>query len=215
MKLNIKNYYKSLIYPQGKIHTQYLSFIKWSFATNYIISIQTILGTHSMLSSVCEQKTELTVTVNYISKDILGQIGGILLINKYSKKIDKNTNNFIKYNIMPIQQLSIFTECITPILPNNYFIPIASLANVGKNITFTGFAAINAIIIQKLSIDKDNIGEIYSKLTIVNTISTTLGMSTGLLIAGLIPDHHLRLLIMPILYLLRYYTYKKSIEGLI
>ena len=105
-------------------------------------------------------------------------------------------------------------ECSTPLLPLYTFMPIAGLANIGKNISFTGIGAINARVIQKLAQD-NNIGEIYAKISILNTLGSTLGMIMGLFIASQIPCHSHRLCLMPVLTLLRVYTYRKALKGLI
>jgi hypothetical protein len=89
-----------------------------------------------------------------------------------------------------------------------------SLGNIGKNISFTGFGAINARIIQKLAVD-NNIGEIYSRLTVINTIGSSIGMCIGLGLVAKIPDHTMRMGLIPILGAARVYTFNKSVESLI
>lgn len=213
MLLRIRNSLKSCVYPQGNVHTRYGAYVGWSFISNFAVSVETVLSTHSMLSAVGVASNELTVSTNYIGKDIIGQVGGMLYINHIGHKADKEPKKFIRYS-MGIQQLSILAECATPLLSQQYFLPTAAIANMGKNISFTGFGAINATIIPKLAID-GNIGEIYAKLTVVNTLGSTLGMGVGLAITAYIPDHGTRLALMPLLGLIRYYSYTRSIEGLI
>lgn len=208
----IINTMRRCIYPHGKVHVKYGSYLRWSFVSNLIISIESVLSTHSMLSAVGAANTEMVVSINYIGKDIIGQIGGMIFINRFGQKVDKEPKKFIKY-AMTIQQISLLAECSTPLLPVDYFLPIASTANMGKNISFTGFGAINATIIPKLALD-NNIGEIYAKLSIVNTLGSTLGMGIGLSIATFIPDHETRLCLMPILGVMRYYTYKIGINKI-
>ena len=82
------------------------------------------------------------------------------------QKADKDPSKFIKYS-MAFQQSAIFIECATPLLPISTFIPVAGLANIGKNIAFTGIGAVNAKIITKLA-EEDNIGEIYAKISVLN-----------------------------------------------
>ena len=115
---------------------------------------------------------------------------------------------------MAFQQTSVFMECATPMLPISTFIPVAGLANVGKNIAFTGIGAVNAKIIATLAED-NNVGEIYAKISVLNTLGSTIGMGLGLVIAAHIPDHTTRLGLMPILTMIRIYSYNKAIEDLI
>jgi len=85
---------KKLIYPRGKVHKNYGKYVGWSCFSNFIISIESVLSTHSMLSVVGQASTELTLSVNYIGKDIVGQIGGLYYMNKMGEKADKELYGF-------------------------------------------------------------------------------------------------------------------------
>jgi len=200
------------LFPNGKIHAKYLNFLKWSSFSNLIISIESVLASHSMLSSFGVNDNS-NLSLNYISKDIVGQMGGLLIMNKISKKIDDEPSKFLKYSMI-FQQTATIAECMTPLFPSSSFIFIASSSNIVKSITFMNFGAINAKVINKLSLDKDNIAEIYTKMTIINTISTSIGMSIGLGITILFPCHYTRLLFLPFLGMLRYYSFYRSIYGI-
>lgn len=208
-----RNKLKLFVYPHGKVDKNYGKYVAWSCFSNFIISIESVLSTHSMLSVVGQSSSELTLSVNYIGKDIVGQIGGLWYMNKMGQKADKEPSKFIKYSMIS-QQIPVFMECATPLLPLNIFIPVAGVANVGKNIAATGLGAVNAKIIQKLACE-NNIGEIYSKISVLNTLGSTIGMGLGLVIAAHIPDHTMRLCLMPILTGIRVYSYQKAINGLI
>lgn len=209
LQSNIKN----IIFPRGKVHNNYSKYVGWSCFSNFIISIESVLATHSMLSVIGQSSTELNISVNYIGKDIIGQLGGLYYMNKMGQKADIDSKKFINYS-MCFQQCSIFMECMTPLLPIYTFIPVAGIANIGKNIAFTGIGAVNAKIINKLAED-NNIGEIYAKITVLNTLGSTIGMGIGLIIAAKLPDHTMRLCLMPFLTSIRIYSYNKAIEGLI
>jgi hypothetical protein len=204
---------KSIIYPTGQVHKHYARYVGWSCLSNTVMSIEGVLSTHSMLSVIGKTSNELTVSVNYIGKDIIGQIGGLFYINRIGKKADKNPISFIKHS-MVLQQSAVLLECSTTLLPVDAFIPVAGIANISKNISSIGFGAVNAKIIQKLAID-DNVGEIYSKISMFNTIGSSLGMGIGLVIVSYLPEHELRIGIIPILAGIRIYSYKKAIEGLV
>lgn len=204
---------KKLIFPHGKVHKNYGKYVGWSCFSNFIISIESVLSTHSMLSVVGQASTELTLSVNYIGKDIVGQIGGLYYMNKMGQKADKDPEKFVKYS-MAFQQTAVFMECATPMLPISMFIPVAGLANVGKNIAATGIGAVNAKIIAKLA-EENNVGEIYAKISVLNTLGSTIGMGLGLAIAAKVPDHSMRMGIMPFLTMIRIYSYNKAIEDLL
>jgi hypothetical protein len=204
---------KSFIYPHGKVHKNYGRYVGWSCFSNFIVSIESVLSTHSMLAMLGQDSNSLTLSVNYIGKDIVGQVGGLYYMNKMGQKADKEPSKFIKY-AMAFQQSSIAMQCATPLLPLPVFIPVAGLANVAMNISFTGFGAVNAKIIQKLA-EEDNIGEIYAKISVLNTIGSSIGMTLGLFVTAQVPDHTMRLGLLPILAGLRIYSYNKAIEDLL
>lgn len=187
-------------------------YIKWSFISNTLISFESVISTHSMLSVVGHASTEAIASYNFIGKDILGQLGGAYIIKKFGSQIDTDTPKFVKKNMI-IQQVSTFAECATPLLPFSAFLPVASISNVGKNICFASFGGVNAKMIQFLSEKNSNIGELYSTLCVVNTLASTLGMILGLILVAYVPSHSLRLVIVPVVGYLRYKSFQKSIED--
>ena len=72
----------------------------------------------------------------------------------------------------------------------------------------------NAKIITKLA-EEDNIGEIYAKISVLNTVGSTIGMGVGLIIAVNLQDHTMRLCLMPFFSVVRIYSYNKAIKELI
>jgi hypothetical protein len=215
LKNNIKQKLQTVIFPQGKVHLSYTKYVKWYLFTNLISSVEFVLSTHSMLSVVGSPVAGNSnmLSINYISKDIIGQLGGLWYMNKMSKTVDKNPRNFSNKSLQ-LEQYAIAIECVTPLLPVYAFVPVAGLCNISKNISYTGFGAINTKIIQMMATD-NNLGEIYSKITILNTLTTSFGMIIGLFITYKIPDHTQRLLLIPFLAWLRIYSYEKTIEDFI
>ena len=199
------------IQPKYKIHKNYNKFIGWNFLSNIVCSSQSVLSTHSMLETVGSASTLNVTTMNYVGKDIIGQIGSIYFLNKFGNYIDKDTKKVVTLCHI-LQQSSMYLECCSPLIGIDYFIISAGFANISKNISFTGFGAINTKIIGKLALE-DNMGEIYTKITMLNTISSTLGMGVGLFICKLLPDSYSRVCILPLFSIIRVYTYKKSIEN--
>tara|TARA_A100001015_G_scaffold321339_1_gene451576 strand:+ start:455 stop:1084 length:630 start_codon:yes stop_codon:yes gene_type:complete len=201
---------KKLIYPEGKCHKNYTSFILWSFATNFIVSIESAMASHSMLIAIGND-SESYRTFNYIAKDIIGQLGALGYISKMSTSADKDPYKFLNYSNF-IQQVGYVTMFTTPLVPA-YFLPLAGCSNILSNMSFIGFGAINARCIKVLAID-DNISEVYAKVGIINMLGSSLGLLSGVGLTVLIPDHHTRLYLTPLLAFLRIYTLNKSIKFL-
>lgn len=86
--------------------------------------------------------------------------------------------------------------------------------NILSNLSSICFGAVNAKCISKLAID-NNIMELYSKITIVNTIGSSIGIILGITLNILIPDDMERSVLIPILGFLKIYTFSKAIKNLI
>jgi hypothetical protein len=95
-----------------------------------------------------------------------------------------------------------------------YFLPVAGVSNILSNISFIGFGAINAKCIQKLATD-ENIGEIYAKISVFNTIGSSVGLFIGLGIITVVPDHYTRMCFIPVLACGRILAFNRAINGLI
>jgi hypothetical protein len=207
---------RKIFYPSGKYNELlYGQYIKWSFLSNIISSTEDSISTHCLLSTLGTVNNDIVVSYNYIGKNLIGQIGGLLFVSKFSNTIDKEQKKHF-YTSIGLNQFSVYIDCFMPFFKfnSNIFLLLAGGSNIMKNISWIGYGAVNASIIQKLSID-NNISEIYSKISIVNTLASSIGMVCGLSIVYYIPCHQTRLSILPILTLIRFYTIRKSTSGLI
>jgi len=205
------NRLRSLFFPTGKVHKKYTNYIGWSFASNVLVSAESAMATHSMLHSIsCDAET--IRTANYIGKDVIGQLGCLAYIAKTGKEADKDPHRFLFYSNVA-QQFAYMSLCATPMSPE-YFLPIAGVSNIFSNVSFIGFGAINAKCIQTLAID-GNVGELYAKISVLNTIGSSIGLVIGLGIITVIPDHSTRLCLIPIFAICRIAAFNKAIDGLI
>jgi hypothetical protein len=132
-----------------------------------INSCASVLSTNSMLSVVTETPSYSDIiSINYIGKDIVGQIGGLYYVLKTGKNADKKPYNYITKGII-FQQISYNLENFLPnIINKNYFLPTLGFTSLLKNISFISIGAVNANNLQKLS-NKESIGELYSKVSII------------------------------------------------
>lgn len=184
---------------------------------NIFAGIESTISTSSMLESsgMCKENVVLsTVSINLIGKDIIGQLMSAPIINKLSKTSDCAPMKNMKINIA-LFEFSTLLECLTPFFPVSYFLLLASVGNIGKNVSFVGIGAFNYSIINKLSTSENNIAELYSKVTIISSLSYSVGMIIGLGIIKYIPCYYTRLGLLPFLGISRYMCIKKSVEGLI
>ena len=215
MEIELENSKKSeiekLFLPSGEVHPEYLKYMFWNSISMIIISAEFFISTHCMLIGTgC---TNLhNISINFIGKDIIGQLGSAIISSKIGKKIDDDVRKYVNVSLA-IEQASTLLECAVPILPVKYYLIFGSISNAGKNISYSATGAVNAKVINRLSPNSDNIAEIYSKMTAVNTITSSLGMSLGLCITRFIKNPRVLLATIPILSGLRFYTFNKAIES--
>lgn len=170
----------------------------YSFFGNILSSIEYSLSSQSMLLAFQAEN----VGLNYLGKDIFGQLGSLVYLVKKSKESDKNPIRFLRHNLI-FQQSAILIENIVPLLPKEYQFPLASVCSVGTNISFASLGSINAKCIQTLSKNND-FGENYSILTISNTLGSTIGMGIGIYLGYKFPNPESRLYFLPIISIIRY-----------
>lgn len=207
----ISNRLRIIFFPNGKYNKLYSQYVGWSFISTVLVSAESAMSTHSLLHAI-NTDSETLRTINYVGKDIIGQLGGLGYMAKMGEKSDKEPLKFLNYSNI-IQQSSYIMICSTPFV-SDYFLPIAGFSNILSNISYTGYGAINAKCVQKLATD-NNIGEIYAKITVINTLGSSIGLILGLGITACLPDHGSRLAILPFLAIGRVYTFNKAIRGLI
>lgn len=200
---------KKLIFPSGGYHKHYLHFIKWSACSNVVVSVQSAIATHEMMN--CITLNPEIASINYIGKDVIGQLGGLLYMTKYTNKIDSNTSKFLNVSHL-VQQISFATLTLCSSAPSEYFIFIAGFSNLLTNISFTGYGAVNAKCISNIS-DGKNIGEIYTKITTLNTLGSTMGLSIGMFINYNVDIHSAYLILFTSVF--RIYSFNRATKPII
>ena len=186
--------------------SRYLAFNSLS---NFCGGINYALSTHSMLNSLSIDNEVMTLSTGFILKDVIGQLGTVTFA--YSKKsVDKSPRKFgNKMNIL--NQFCFFLENLTPFFPQ-FFLPIAGLSNLGKNMSMIGIGSVNVKCMNKLK-NKDELGDSYSKITAQNSVSSSLGMATGVFITTILPSHEERLcFVFPIVSIIQLWSFNKAIS---
>jgi hypothetical protein len=205
-----KSFLRKIFLPKGEVTKDYVKFIGWSFVSTALVSVQTAMSTHSMLDVVGDSSSR---SLNYIGKDIIGQIGGLYYMANVGQKSDKDPVKFLFYSNV-VQQTSYMIMSATPMFSPDLFLPLAGVSNTMSNISFIGYGAINAKCIRSLASD-GNTGEIYSKITTMNTMASSLGLTAGVAICLFIPEPELRTALLPFIGIARVYAFNKAIDGLI
>jgi hypothetical protein len=190
-------------------------YLKWSAINSFSTSVSSVISTNSMLSSIITTPSYTSIiATNYIGKDIVGQVGGLIYAWKTGKHADTQPLKYITKGSL-VMQISFFLENSAPFITNKLFIiPFLGLSSTLKNISFISIGAVNANNLQKIShIDKHSlsIGECYSKAASMNTIASTLGMICGIGVIHFIPSYTIRtLVILPAMSTISIYSLRKA-----
>lgn len=185
-------------------------YIKWMAVNNWTNSTLYVLSANSMLNSIMITPSYTNViATTYIGKDIIGQIGGLIYAFKNGKKADKEPLKYATKGEV-FQQVALILENISPLISNKDFVlPFLGGSSLIKNIAFISCGAVNASNLQRLS--PKHIGEFYSQVAGINTLASTIGMLTGIVILHFIPSYTLRsVLVMPTLNMLAIYSIRKA-----
>jgi hypothetical protein len=222
---NLKGYFEiPLNYKKNILPINYtdkhIHFLKWNFIATVAGSANSALATTRILSSLIPSNSAFIIAYNYIGRDIIGQLGGLLFVSKHANKMDRDGYNYGK-NSSKLMQVSTIMEVGGSFLPPSLLLPCFGLANIGKNVAWIGTGSINAKCLMNLSkiSQKDglvNISEMYAKVSVINTMASTIGLSLGIGLSKLDMVFPFSSLIMsPFFSLVSYYSYKKAIKGVL
>lgn len=197
-------------------------YLKWTAINSFSTSVSSVISTNSMLSSITSEGPSYSsiITANYIGKDIIGQLGGLMYAWKTGKTADTQPLKYITKGVC-VLQASFYIENLAPLVTNKLFVlPFLGFSSTLKNISFISIGAVNANNLQKLataspsqneSPSTSNIGECYSKAASINTLSSTLGMICGIGIIYFIPSYTVRTtVILPVMSVISIYSLRKS-----
>jgi hypothetical protein len=117
----------------------------------------------------------LAGALNWVIKDGLGQLGGVLCSSLVNNKFDAHPKRW-RFAANLIMDCSSFIELLSPLAPQ-YFIAIASLANIGKNISCLAASASRAAIHHSFAIS-ENLADVTAKSGSQSILASTIGTGT-------------------------------------
>ncbi|KAF9921833.1 hypothetical protein FBU30_008113 [Linnemannia zychae] len=186
--------------PKGfpdSVTPNYWSFAKWQFAHNVAGSVTAVISTQSLLFAMGlgAGSIPMAAALNWIIKDGLGQLGGVIYASFVSDKFDSEPKRFRFQATVAMQGANIL-ELLTPLWPG-YFLAIASISNIGKNMAWLASSATRAqmnktfALRDKLSFDfawilrGHSLGDITGKSGSQTTAAGLVGTGLGVVIAAM------------------------------
>jgi hypothetical protein len=202
-KMRISNIY----FPSKEFrHPAFIPFSIYSFlASSFssiggVLSMQSLLIAASSISPSVSTGIGLAATINWILKDGLGQLGGILFAAKFGHSFDLDPR-FYRFYSMVCLQVGSLLELICALCPTLLFLPLASIANFAKNVSWMGMSVTRTKVMEEYQVGS-NIAELSAKHWSQVVTASVVGMVGGIgvsLLGSLLPlsTVHFNLLAFP------------------
>ncbi|KAF9094890.1 hypothetical protein BGX27_001361 [Mortierella sp. AM989] len=173
--------------PKGfpdSVTPNYWPFAKWQFVHNIAGSVTAVISTQSLLFAMGlgAGSIPMAAALNWIIKDGLGQLGGVVYASFVSDKFDSEPKRF-RFQATVAMQGANLLELLTPLWPG-YFLVIASISNIGKNMAWLASSATRAQMNKTFAL-RDNLGDITGKSGSQTTAAGLVGTGLGVVIAAL------------------------------
>jgi Vitamin B6 photo-protection and homoeostasis len=178
-------------------------------ATGGVLSMQALLYAVGLGSG----SIPLAAALNWVIKDGIGQIGGVLYAAWINNRFDSELKRWRMMSSI-VSDVATFVEVCTPFFPS-LFLPLAALANVGKNVAWLSASATRAGIHQTLGLH-GNLADVTAKAGSQTIAASSIGTLLGVLISPYL-NHDVSMLVYVFsacsaVHLLSVYASLKSVE---
>jgi len=170
---------ENLFLPEGypeTVTSNYLRYTGWNIFQTFCSSALGVLSTQQLLLALGANSLTASAALNWVIKDGLGQLGGVVYAGTVGNKFDENPKHY-KW----MSSLSLNCSCGLEMLSTLYpgaFLPIAALGTVGKNVSALAGSASKAAIHLSLS-KKRNLADLTAKSGTQATASCLFGTFFG------------------------------------
>lgn len=187
IRVNVVDRLQSIFLPRDfrtSVSQNYLSFIKWQVLSSTCGTIMGVLSTQSLLTALGMGATgalPAAATLNWILKDGLGLVGGVVYTSLRSHLFDSEPKRY-RFRASLALQVATFCELLTPLFPH-LFLPMASLSNVAKNMAWLALSGTRAQMNLSFCL-KDNLGDVTAKSGSQSTAASLIGTGIGVMLAA-------------------------------
>jgi hypothetical protein len=178
--------------PKGYPHSVSAGYGRYAtghFISSIFSSAGGVLSMQALLNGVGlgAGAIPMAAALNWVIKDGLGQLGGVIFASLVNNKFDADPKKW-RLIASVSMELSSLLEFMTPLCPQ-YFLPIASVANVGKNISFLAASASRAAIHNSFAAN-ENLADVTGKAGSQSIFASTIGTGLGIGIASALGHHY-------------------------
>lgn len=145
-----------------------------------VLSTQTLLLAVGIVGTNTQQAGIMAGAFNWVMKDFVGQLGGVFFASQMGKSraFDADPKRWRMVAAMALDGATLL-EILSPLFPPIFVLPVASVANVGKNIGFLTASASRAALHQSVAIS-GNLGDVTAKAGSQSIMASLLGTSLGI-----------------------------------
>jgi hypothetical protein len=165
-------------YPHS-VSSCYANFSSWQAVQMVVSSASGVLTMQSLLFAigVGAGSVPMAAALNWILKDGIGQLGAIIFGSWAGNRFDSDPKRFRMLGCVA-QDTSHFLEALTPLAPH-LFLPLASLANGCKNITWFAASSTRAAINKSMCLS-ENLADVTGKAVSQSIASSLAGTALGI-----------------------------------
>jgi hypothetical protein len=172
-------------YPKS-VAQGYLGFASFCLTASVAGSAAMVLSTQTLLLAVgiigqnVPQASIMAGALNWIIKDFMGQLGGIIFASRMgkTKAFDSDPKRWRMVSAIALDSATLL-EILSPLFHQSLILPVASIANIGKNIGFLTASASRAALHQSLAIS-GNLGDVTAKSGSQSILASLVGTSLGI-----------------------------------
>jgi len=183
---DIVSYFLPKGYPYS-VRAGYGQYVAFQSGGAVFSSVASVLSIQSLLLAVGVGQDVLPVasTINWILKDGIGQLGGVFFASLVSNQFDSQPKRW-RILASVSWDLATLLELLTPLFPGQFLV-LASVANIGKNISFLSSSASRAAIHRSFAVH-ENLADLTVKTGSQSIISSMIGTALGIGIASFITE---------------------------
>ncbi|OQS07661.1 hypothetical protein THRCLA_20095, partial [Thraustotheca clavata] len=158
---------------------------KWQFVGSVAGTASGVLSMQSLLYAIGLQSgaIPMAAALNWVIKDGLGQFGGVLFASLVNHRFDSDPKRWRMVSTLAMDAATL-TEILTPLCPA-YFLPMAAMANVAKNISWLSASATRAGFHYSFA-KNENLADITAKAGSQSIASSIIGTAVGIAISPVI-----------------------------
>ncbi len=172
-----------------EVTPDYWEWCKWRAAHRIFSSMASVFGTQSLLLAVgvgAKRTLPAAAAINWVLKDGLGRLGRLSVATRFGESFDSDLKRF-RFSSSLLYATSLSLDFLTPLFPQ-YFLPMASIANVGKSVGLTTYISTQPAFHRSFAVS-ENLADISAKSQAQQMAVDTLGLAVAVTLSALCARH--------------------------